>query len=286
MAQSNQSYRQARHYLRWMEIQMYEKGVHKSQREQTKMHQALVTKRKIQLGPSIGAPTLKNPIDDLVQGKMKSISEEAAVELQVGRSFAIKKLILNNRGMGPTLHSILGSNLAIQLSTYHQISISRNDLPYLLHPSPPLSGLSLHQLHAVIELNLSSNDLLELPPDLGNSLSALTTLKLDYNKLTFLPSSLSKLSRSLKHLSVAQNCLKILPEYLGDLIHLTHLNLSVNHLQELCPTFHGLVSLTYLDLSRNELEHLAILQSPRHILWHRRSCPLDWIPVRCQQPGR
>ena len=103
-------------------------------------------------------------------------------------------------------------------------------------------------------LNLSNNQLTELPPEIVE-LKNLTNLNLSSNKLTQLPSEIVKLT-NLKNLFLFNNQLTELPLEIIELKNLTNLNLSKNKLTQLPPEIAGLNNFTYLILSSNKLAQL------------------------------
>jgi Leucine-rich repeat (LRR) protein len=109
-------------------------------------------------------------------------------------------------------------------------------------------------LSALTELDLSRNQLIELPDTMGN-LSVLTSLNLCRNQLTEPPSAMSNLS-ALTSLDLSTNQLTELPDTMGNLSALTSLNLCRNLLTRLPSSMGSLSSLTSLDLSRNQLIEL------------------------------
>ena len=104
------------------------------------------------------------------------------------------------------------------------------------------------------ELYLSSNQLTELPREIGN-LTQLTYLNLSNNQLTELPSDIGNLTQ-LNCLILRSNQLTILPREIGNLTQLTYLNLHSNQLTELPSEIGNLTQLTYLSLSNNQLTQL------------------------------
>jgi leucine-rich repeat protein SHOC2 len=101
------------------------------------------------------------------------------------------------------------------------------------------------------ELILSNNQLTDLLKSISN-LSNLTLLNLDNNKLTSLPKSISNLS-NLTLLNLDNNKLTSLPKNIGDLSNLTMLTLRGNQLNTLPESISNLSNLTVLDLSGNKL---------------------------------
>ncbi len=88
---------------------------------------------------------------------------------------------------------------------------------------------SLFLQHFAKRLDLSANQLKELPTSLGN-LAQLETLWLSDNQLKELPASLGNLAQ-LEDLDLAANQLKELPVFLGNLAELKQLYLKNNPIQ-------------------------------------------------------
>ncbi|MGI0494439.1 leucine-rich repeat domain-containing protein [Alkalinema pantanalense CENA528] len=100
-------------------------------------------------------------------------------------------------------------------------------------------------------LHLSSQDIQELPPEIGQ-LSNLTSLYLIDNRLITLPESIGQLN-SLTSLYLSYNQLTILPESIGELSELTSLHLDHNQLTTLPESIGELSELTCLDLNSSQL---------------------------------
>jgi Leucine-rich repeat (LRR) protein len=105
--------------------------------------------------------------------------------------------------------------------------------------------------HSLKGLDLSHNNLEDLPESLGN-LQALTILDLSYNNLRVLPESFTELC-ALAKLNLSHNNLKYLSEFFGNLQALTILDLSYNNLRFLPESFTELCVLEGLNLSDNYL---------------------------------
>ncbi|MCB8977345.1 MAG: leucine-rich repeat domain-containing protein [Ardenticatenaceae bacterium] len=114
-----------------------------------------------------------------------------------------------------------------------------------------MAGGQLTQLQS---LNLSGNNLTELPEWLGQ-LTQLQSLYLSFNNLTELPEWLGQLTQ-LQSLNLSSNNLTELPEWLGQLTQLQSLDLSSTNLTELPEWLGQLTQLQSLDLSSTNLTEL------------------------------
>jgi len=106
----------------------------------------------------------------------------------------------------------------------------------------------------IINLNISSKKLMNLPASIGNLLT-LQNLNLSSNYLSILPENLGKLSH-LIHVNISHNKFLVLPENLGFLTNLKKLNLSFNKLTTIPESFQNLTKLEYLDLRENNISFL------------------------------
>ncbi len=104
------------------------------------------------------------------------------------------------------------------------------------------------------KLNLSNNQLAELPNSIGN-LTNLTCLVLRRNLLTELPNSVNKLA-NLRWLFLSNNQISKLHNSIGQLTKLEKLILDNNKFSKLPDSMSKLVNLDHLDLSNNQIAEL------------------------------
>ncbi|NEQ52634.1 MAG: TIR domain-containing protein, partial [Leptolyngbya sp. SIO3F4] len=112
------------------------------------------------------------------------------------------------------------------------------------------------QLTSLTSLDLSYNQLSELPPEIVQ-LTSLTSLDLGSNQLSELPPEIVQLT-SLTSLYLGSNQLSELPPEIVQLTSLTSLSLMKNQLSELPPEIGQLTSLTSLDLYQNKISELPL----------------------------
>ncbi|CAM9431572.1 unnamed protein product [Laminaria digitata] len=103
-------------------------------------------------------------------------------------------------------------------------------------------------------LNVSSNNIEYLPPELGD-LVLLKELDASCNKLEALPPEIGKCSR-LRKLRANGNYMEAIPKEVGHCALLEELILSENRLQEIPETLAGLKALRVLRLQNNRLKSL------------------------------
>ncbi|KAJ1906083.1 cysteinyl-tRNA synthetase, partial [Coemansia sp. IMI 209127] len=119
--------------------------------------------------------------------------------------------------------------------------------------------------HTLVFLDLSHNQLTELPTDIFMNLPMLEHLILDSNHIVSLPSSIGNLS-NLVHLSCTNNILSLIPIELTRLEKLNILDLHNNNLKLLPPEIWLMPKLAVLNLSSNLLEqfpHPSMLETLR-----------------------
>ena len=116
-----------------------------------------------------------------------------------------------------------------------------------LRQLPPEIG----QLTSLQTLDLTGNQLRQLPPEIGQ-LTSLQTLDLSENELRQLPPEIGQLT-SLQTLDLIGNELRQLPPEIGQLTSLQTLNLTVNQLSQLPPEIGQLTSIQTLNLTVNQL---------------------------------
>ncbi|CAH1390740.1 unnamed protein product [Nezara viridula] len=103
-------------------------------------------------------------------------------------------------------------------------------------------------------LDLSVNDLQEVPVKEIAAFPKVTSLDLSNNKLTTLSKSFSISLTHLVKLDLARNELRELPKNFGCLVNLKHLDLYKNKIETLPLSFANLKNLRWLDMKDNPLE--------------------------------
>ncbi|KAJ1873743.1 cysteinyl-tRNA synthetase [Coemansia sp. RSA 990] len=117
----------------------------------------------------------------------------------------------------------------------------------------------------LVFLDLSRNQLTELPSDVFMNLPILEHLILDSNHIVSIPPSIGNL-KNLKYLSCANNILSLIPIELARLENLATLDLHSNNLKLLPPEIWLMPKLVVLNLSSNLLEqfpHPSMLENLR-----------------------
>ena len=122
-----------------------------------------------------------------------------------------------------------------------------------------LKDLGLQVLPSLIftlkikELDISNNDLYQLPPEIGKT-KGLTKIKAANNKLCRIPEEIGKLV-GLQHLDLSNNLLifNSLPPSLSKLTYLKHLNLSNNEIRDMPEYILSMKKLKELLMSDNQL---------------------------------
>nr|MDZ8046469.1 COR domain-containing protein [Nostoc sp. DedQUE02] len=127
-----------------------------------------------------------------------------------------------------------------------ELNLSSNQLSSL----PP----EICQLTNLTELSLANNQLSSLPPEF-KQLSNLTWLSLSYNQLSSLPPEICQLT-NLTELSLAKNQLSSLPTEMCQVAKMTCLSNPNNQLRKLPTAFTQLFNLTELFIHNNQLSSL------------------------------
>ncbi|KAJ8308169.1 hypothetical protein KUTeg_013043 [Tegillarca granosa] len=150
------------------------------------------------------------------------------------------------------------------------LNLSSNNLEELPSEIGCLRGLQ--------ELSVSDNSIQELPESLG-TLCNLKILKLAHNKIQILPDFLSFLT-CLELLDISNNALLLLPANIGELRNLQLLYAGGNKLEEIPSGLYSLLSLKVLDIKANHLQSLQdnIKQLLRLEVLDVTDCDLDTFP--------
>jgi len=133
--------------------------------------------------------------------------------------------------------------------------------------------------HRVRDLHLGSNDLIEIPSNLGD-MTALLELNITHNLVPSLPKSIEHLTR-LVYLDASDNELASLPEQIVGCQRLIELHVDNNNLIRLPSTVRKLSRLRVLTSDANRIGTLALIPSlerlkgngasdPMHLLWEER----------------
>ena len=165
-----------------------------------------------------------------------SSAQKKEVEAALGRAATSKALRLTRKELKLLPEAVFTTHADLV-----QVDLSSNLLASL---PPELGGLaSLRQLY------VQSNRLTALPEELG-ACAALQEIKAESNRLAELPDSIGKLG-ALRVLELRSNCLKTVPASMGRCHALRVLDLQVNELQRLPYSLGALTGLTKLELRAN-----------------------------------
>lgn len=151
-----------------------------------------------------------------------------------------------------------------QFKKLHRLDLSKNELVSIVHgqdmDSMQLLNSNLlgvfQNLSQLIELDLSYNQIADLPRNAFNDLPKLISLNLAHNQLTIIPFQIFDSLKSIEQLDLSQNRLVSFPDnFFISNNALRVLNLRNNTIVKLTKnSLHGLERLTYLDLSDNQLK--------------------------------
>ena len=136
-------------------------------------------------------------------------------------------------------------------SIFNLIELKRLSLSQNLIQGLP--GDRLKDLKNLVELNVSSNQLTEIPENIIE-LEELEILDFSSNPIETLPEGIFRLC-NLTNLKLNQMLLESLPEDFGSLSNLKNLDLRKNVFQSLPQSFSNLTQLEVLDLGENYFEH-------------------------------
>jgi len=103
------------------------------------------------------------------------------------------------------------------------------------------------------ELDLSFEELVEIPMQSLQNFSNVVTVDLSHNSIQYLPNEFALCFENLQRLDLSYNCISNLPENFGMLSGLTTLDLSCNNIRQLDVHFAKLKKLVWLDLTGNKL---------------------------------
>ncbi|KAK8899010.1 hypothetical protein M9Y10_001306 [Tritrichomonas musculus] len=142
-----------------------------------------------------------------------------------------------------------------------------------------VSTLNLPQLQT---LDLSKNQIHDLPNNFSKSFPNLQNLDLSHNFISFLPDDDTYFPNTLKELNISQNCIEKVSTSITSLPNLSILNLSYNRLTEI-PCLNG--SLTKVILSNNKISRIEKqeLNSLNFILLQNNE--ITSFPIEIESPN-
>jgi Leucine-rich repeat (LRR) protein len=113
---------------------------------------------------------------------------------------------------------------------------------------------SILDMNKLIHLDLSSNQLTQLPDSFDN-LAHLEYLDLSINQIQFLPLNIGNLTK-LINLNLSKNCIQILPDSIGRCTSLSKFNISFNNLEKMPSSIGNVMALEEIKASNNQLEKI------------------------------
>ena len=118
----------------------------------------------------------------------------------------------------------------------------------------------IHMLTELVHLDVSSNRLEFVHPELGN-LVALESINLSDNMIARLPSHLFDGWQHLESFLCSENNLSEIPEELFNVTTILHMDLSHNSFERIPPAISRLTQLQFLQLSNNKISELPVEMS-------------------------
>jgi Leucine-rich repeat (LRR) protein len=192
----------------------------------------LITELEKQIGEEIPRLEVERDIAEVFREINAEFTKAGNVDLD-----KVEELQFGEEGI------VLNSNNRV---VYFNVSVEKQNRTTLLE--------TVVQLEQLLILDLSENELRDLPPEIGN-LQNLTWLYLRNNPLSFLPPEIGNL-QNLTWLILECNELSSLSPEIGTLQNLTMLALGTNQLSTLPPEIGNLQNLTSLSLFSNQLNTL------------------------------
>lgn len=118
---------------------------------------------------------------------------------------------------------------------------------------------NLRNLRALTSLDISNNNIQQLPDDAFRGLNLDTLNLMENNVTTISPGSFKSLEKTLKNLNLKGCGLKTLPDAIRNLTSLAFLDLAQNKIQNVSSGFFtNMKSLTALSLEKNQIQHLEV----------------------------
>lgn len=167
-------------------------------------------------------------------------SMKSVADLDFSRSQGLKTV-----GLVRNMAKVLAPSL-FSLKNLEVLNISNNELSEIPREIGKLKNLRV--------LSAGNNPITGIPKELGNC-KKLIQLSLSGSGLESLPTSIGNLSE-LQKLNISRTALTVIPESFSRLSKLTYLDLSNNKLKQLPSKWQNFSALKILDLSNNELTYL------------------------------
>jgi Leucine-rich repeat (LRR) protein len=270
-------YVKARQHLKRLAVQAHQKKIVAVDGQEMLKKAPQRLKACIELSATLGAPSLENPIDKMVEAAARKVvpkkgetqddaEKNFAIETCMRQSLLTNELSISHMKIG-SLPLNMGDTLFLQLSHLKRVNALGNCMRQFLSEKMPQT--SAYHIRYAQELNLSGNELSRLCPDFG-VLQCLHTLNLSQNNISELPVSMSKLDK-LRVLDMSRNNVKAIPPQVADLVYVERLNLEENRISIIPSVLTKLTNLLELNLKANCFSHLAVLPPflTADAIWHK-----------------
>ena len=241
-------------------------------------------KEAIRLSNTLGAPNNESVQDKIIERgqaannikpryegqPMEDAEKEFDMDIAIRKAMIDpdsenRTLLLPEMGL-KTFPISLGGTLFLQMNFLRRISMPNNKIQHILNTDLP--QVSLFHFRYIREMNLSGNNIRQLPADFG-SLIHIKMLDLGNNQLSSIPGSVSKLKK-LRTLNLAGNNFVTLNDELQYLDSLEEIDMCGNLLTVIPPPIVLMRNLKVGLFNRNSISTLAVqpIRMTQTDLWH------------------